>query len=426
MFEWGQVSELFRTGEYSKCREVLESAPVPDAAFWLSRIDVRQGRVSEAIARLTALENLPERSSAERDIWLANAYKSNSEFSLAHGLLDRAMRVFTAPEEQYYRALYVRAVAYYLAADYDHAAEPLRFMLESANARARAEAVALRGWICAKHRDMRTYLSNMLLSLDEELIATERDYYAIMHTCLVLAVLCRELSVPDGVVKRVREAMTLVRMTEGTAFPFFQSTRILGWADALRGDEVSAMRRWREAELVAPSEFWRVFCIVDRAYLANSEGRVTACRELLDQADAAASRLSWNQTRDEERLILLTIAELFSVYDPVRAELYLARFRTLTGEMEPLSGWIADGRPRALQLYPHAVALWHLGERNAAIEMLKEAWEIFTAYEYGWRAALAALGLYRTTGLQLWLDRAVEQIAPWPNSWIARDVRNAR
>jgi hypothetical protein len=63
----------------------------------------------------------------------------------------------------------------------------------------------------------------------------------------------------------------------------------------------------------------------------------------------------------------------------------------------------------------------HLGEREAAIGMLEEAWNIFSAFEYDWRAALAALDLYKTTGEMRWLEHARRQIAPWPRSWIATD-----
>jgi hypothetical protein len=139
-----------------------------------------------------------------------------------------------------------------------------------------------------------------------------------------------------------------------------------------------------------------------------------------------AARLEWESTRDEERLVLLTIAQLYATENPAMAERYLATFRSLKTQMHLRMGWLGDRRTRALQLYPHGIALLHLGERSAGIEMLEEAWSIFSAVEYGWRAALCALDLYKATAQQPWLDRAVERIAPWPQSWIAREVRNTR
>jgi hypothetical protein len=73
-------------------------------------------------------------------------------------------------------------------------------------------------------------------------------------------------------------------------------------------------------------------------------------------------------------------------------------------------------------LYPHAVALLHLGEANAALPMLEEAHDIFAAFEHDWRAALAALELYKATSKRAWLRRARAEVAPWPHSWIAREV----
>ena len=58
--------------------------------------------------------------------------------------------------------------------------------------------------------------------------------------------------------------------------------------------------------------------------------------------------------------------------------------------------------------------------------MLLEAWEIFEEFEYGWRAAHAAMLLARATRDEKWLARAARRIQPWPNSWIAQEVRRVR
>jgi hypothetical protein len=144
--------------------------------------------------------------------------------------------------------------------------------------------------------------------------------------------------------------------------------------------------------------------------------------DALEAAHQEASRLNWSRTRDEERIILLTIAQLFAATHPALAERYLALYRSMPTEMDPRIGWYGDRRARALQLYPQGIALLQLGEREAALHMLEEAWNIFRHFEYGWRAALTALDLYKATGERHWLEDARRQIEPWPRSWIARDA----
>ncbi|HET9097849.1 MAG TPA: hypothetical protein VFN37_14400 [Candidatus Baltobacteraceae bacterium] len=344
---------------------------------------------------------------------------------MAHELLDRAMPELKPPEEAYYRAVYIRVLTHYLTGEYDRALEAIRDLLESPDPNDCGQALALRAWVAAKRGDLRAHLNLMLEALNEYLSAKEPDQYGLAHTVETLAVMCRELAVEDRVIECVRTGLNRVRLSEATAFPRFQSMRLLGWAQALRGDEIAALRAWRDAQAAPPSEFWRVFCLVDRAYLSLVMGRIDAGTKILDQADRVASGLKWSETREEERLILITIAQLFSERDPGRSERYLALYRTLSSPMEQRIGWVGDPRARAMELYPQAVALLRLDESAAAIPMLEEAWDIFTSVEYGWRAALAALDLYKATGKADWLQRAREHIAPWPHSWVARDVRNA-
>ena len=62
---------------------------------------------------------------------------------------------------------------------------------------------------------------------------------------------------------------------------------------------------------------------------AKNTGEMAFAAEQLQEAHEIAQRVSWNEATGEERAALLVLAELFAYGDPVIAEQYLARYRTL-------------------------------------------------------------------------------------------------
>ena len=114
------------------------------------------------------------------------------------------------------------------------------------------------------------------------------------------------------------------------------------------------------------------------------------------------------------------LAELFADEDAAIAEQYLARYRSLTASVIPLLSYGTDPR-FGLEPTPRPRAL-RLGDAGEGQSALSEAWSIYEAFDYGWRAALCALRLFEATRDRRWLQRATRKIVPWPESWIARRV----
>lgn len=419
-FDWEPIRSAYLAGDYAQCRHLLESAPADEAEIWLARMESRANHRPEAIARLLKIEPSEERVGAERDIWLAAAY-DDSDPALAHRLLDRALPVLTPNNEAYCRGLYTRAQVHYLAGEYDRCLEICKELTHAHSARDRAQAYSLRSWICAKHEDTRSQLHYLRLSLKEHLSAEPVDHFAFIHMLVAFAALCRELPT-HGEIDELRTGFARARRSDVTAFSWFMLLRLLGWIDVLQGDEISALRMFRKAQACAPSAYWRVFCIVDRAYLADATGSKASATKTLALAHEHASALEWSNTREDERIILVTIAQLYAESNPARAQAYLAKYRSLRTGMHARIGWVGDRRTQALQLCAHGTALLALDEREEGIAMLTQAWSIFTAFEYEWRAALAALTLFDATSDNAWLERARKHISPWPRSWIARRV----
>jgi DNA-binding CsgD family transcriptional regulator len=77
---------------------------------------------------------------------------------------------------------------------------------------------------------------------------------------------------------------------------------------------------------------------------------------------------------------------------------------------------------RGFEAYTQGIAWLRLGDCQEGTAALTEAWGIFEDFNYSWRAALCALGLYEATRDRRWVNRAAQKIDAWPRSWIARRV----
>jgi hypothetical protein len=166
-------------------------------------------------------------------------------------------------------------------------------------------------------------------------------------------------------------------------------------------------------------------CSLDRAGLAKHSGEVAFAADQLQEAHDLAGRLSWSDVNGEECSALVVLAELFADADAAVAEQYLVLFRSLKGAVDPSLAYGTDPRVSAFAAYSSGLVWLRRGDAEEAKAALREAWAIFEDYHYGWRSALCALRLAELTGDHEWVERAAHRIAPWPRSWIARNVAQA-
>ncbi len=234
-------------------------------------------------------------------------------------------------------------------------------------------------------------------ALDELESMREPDMLVRLSTIFTLAALSRELPLENDIFERVRLAYEHMEPTSGLQLQYFKLTRVIGWIEALRGDELAAFRYFRTAAELAPAPHWRVLCMTDRAYLAGTTGERAFAMDQLYGAHEQARAISWNDAQQEDRMTLLNLAELFAAVDPAIAQRYLALFRSLRTPMDTRMLFASDPRVPALEAYSAGMALLRLGEVEAARTSLTQAWETFRDFGYGWRAALCALGLHKAT-----------------------------
>jgi DNA-binding CsgD family transcriptional regulator len=415
-------SEAFLAADYPECRRLLSELKDPvRAAVLTAKVDFREQRYVEMIQPLAGLKPKDPQLAIERDILLGAAYGHTSDYTTARLRLDRAIEKAQSGSDLHADALFYKALIAWLEHEHRESEAIAATLTHHASANNRARAHVLLSWIAVRRRDVDRQVRELTNALDIFEQTDKPDEYYRAKTLLTLALLGRELPLPDET-QRVRQTYSRMQWAAGTRLSQFQTMRYMGWIDALEGDELAAFRAFRAASALAPSEHWRVLCLTDRAYLARNTGERTFAHDVLHEAHEVAQKLSWHETHREERSSLFVLAELFATVDPALSQMYLAQFRSLNTSVMLGISYDDDPRTRAFAAYSSGKALLELGEKEEAIAMLSGAREIFDAYHYGWRTALCALALHKATGEATWLLDARRQVAPWPHSWIAREV----
>lgn len=415
-------SEAFLAADYPECRRLLGELKDPvRAAVLTAKVDFREQRYVEMIQPLAALKPKDPLLAIERDILLGAAYGHTSDYTTARLRLDRALEKAQPGSELHSDALFYKALIAWLEHEHRESEAIAVVLTQHASANNRARGHVLLSWIAVRRRDVDRQVYDLMKALDLLAGAEKPDEYYRAKALRTLSLLSRELPLPKEA-QRVRETYAAIQWTPGILLEQFQTMRYIGWIDALEGDELAAFRSFRAASALAPSEHWRVLCLTDRAYLARNTGERTFAHDVLHEAHDLAQKLSWHETLREERSSLFVLAELFATVDPSLSQTYLAQFRSLNTAVMLGISYDDDPRTRAFAAYSSGKALLELGEIEEAIAMLSEAREIFDAYHYGWRTALCGLALHKATGEASWLLDARRQVAPWPHSWIARDV----
>ena len=139
----------------------------------------------------------------------------------------------------------------------------------------------------------------------------------------------------------------------------------------------------------------------------------------LRQAEEAIPQIAWEREDEEERLALLTVAELTADRNNERAQGYLARFHGLP----PLNGMMAlshGNRLPAMIAHAEGMVARYGGDTAKAIERFRFALKTFSGIGYKWRASSAALNLFEITGDSRYALRADELAKSYPQSWLCR------
>lgn len=424
-FDRAAFERSFMSADYPESRRLLEALPKSDEATLLSaQIAFRERRYVDMIEPLASMKPRTDEAAIERDILLGAAYGHTKDYSTARLRLDRALEKTAQGSRLQRDALFYKGLIAWIEHEHRECEALAMAMLPGASPNDRARAHTLLSWVAVRRRDASRQIEELQLVLDALEEADLPDEFYRAKALMALSSVGRELPMSDAT-NRARALTEKITWTPGIALQHFQTLRMLGWVDALQGDELSAFRNFRLATTLAPSKHWRVLCLTDRAYLARNTGEPSYAEDLLYEAHELAGSLSWHETNDESRSALFVIAALYADTNPALAQQYLAQYRSLSTSVLPGIAYDNDARIRAFASYSSGIALLGLDEPEEAVPMLAEAWEIFNAFGYGWRAALCSLALYRATDDAKFLAAARREIGPWPKSWIAREIAEA-
>lgn len=420
-----EFEAAYRAGDYARCHELVDDNPSPDAKVMRARVDCRERNYGDAIAILSpSFKNASAEAKIWRDMLLGVALAGSRDYDAGDRLIQRALEALTPGSRLYFEAMHFRGLVAWMRHDNREAERCAREQLTSDDPTTRGRGHSLLSWVAIRRGDALLQVEELVKSLDELESAKVVDQGLRAVSTLTLAVLCREIPL-DEVAERVRRVYEELPWTDSLRLEQFFVIRHLAHLDAMHGNDFSAFAKFKQSASLAPNDYWRLFCLVDRTYLAKHTGEAVFAAEQLEEAHKLAQQLSWTEVTGEERAVLQIMAELFSHHDIARANEYLTLFRSITGNVLPILTYGSDARVRAFTAYTQGVLWLRLGEIEQGKTVIAEAWSTFDAYSYGWRAANCAITLYEVTREPIWLERAIAQIAPWPQSWLARRITSA-
>ncbi len=419
-------NKLYRSARFTECLKALEGDESDEAHIHRARALFRLTRKDDALAELMAVRAVDGDVAAVRAAtfarlssttpgntavvsdWLATARSitgttavGQTEIALAEGLV----------AESAGNAEQVRAAVLTMKPDAAGA------WYRSMQLACLAEAVLLEGkW--DEHARLREHQANYMLSNPDAM-----DVFLLALCLQALSTMACERHTAERFAFAV-DVFDRIPWTPDIAYHRFLIKRSIAWGHGLRGSERIAHRMLFELIDEVPSPQVRPLIYVDHAYLFRAAGNEDVANAWLEKAINFTRALPW-ETELEERLDLLTLAELAADYDPDAARALLEKY---DGIATPLHLGLAlvhndGGRRQAMEDRARGAVLAATGETHEALRLLQRAYSAFSGIGFTWRAASASLCLYALTGDRTWLRKAEEAVVEFPDSAIAREVR---
>lgn len=349
----------------------------------------------------------------------ARAYMRARNFDAAEAMLDAAVPALDgADDERKYQLAYARARLGWNRREYNPQNEDIALAMRSKDPALRFNALNLRAWMHAGLEDYHSTMRDLRGCLN--LFAEHGYRCGVANVALAIqSTLGFAWEIGDWDAESEAEAaFEALEWTPDVAVHRFMSLRNLAWCAFLRGDSAGAQWLFKDSKDAAPSPAWKVIAHADRAYVARMNLNEAWAAEELYDAHAIARSVEWHATRDEERLALITLAILFAATDLGQAQRYVSTYIEMGANSINVNIEASHDPRRAVASEKYAAGRVQamLGNTELAVRDLQQAYEIFAAIGFDFRAALAAQALHELTKDDRWLENARVHAAGYPAS----------
>jgi hypothetical protein len=438
---WEEEARLaFLAGRYRAFLSLLRERSPEEADFSpelnllaakaLSRI----GRPLESIARLAPLTD-PKHSGLELAVH-AVLHNTAVEVGLgnidaASASLDRAAKLvassYNAELEfalQLFRALFAWANRDFAATE-----ALARSAMSSMKPETLAVAGQFLGFVAAsrgRYMEQIAILESALAELD---VMPQRDVWIEASILQNISGIICDMYLP-AVARRMSDRADSIEWPDELTVPRYTILRSLAYFRSLGSDPFLPFDYLDRASSIAPSEPLKLASLLDRVFLVQemSGDRIVKdydATEELRCAEEIAARIDWSATSGEDRIVLLTLAELTSKRRPRDAEAYLAQYRGARQAMSPLLMGRSDARWTATENFVEGIVVAANGEKQRGVELIEKAFAFWEDVGHSWRATRAAIKLYELSGEERNIDWAFRESRRYPYSWLSDAVSRA-
>ena len=386
----------------------------------------------EAVAYLTSVQDVPVSVTGRFNFAIAfgRAYSAVRDFTSAASRYNEARTLAGSVVNGLHTMAYHDVRMRWFLRNCDPSAPEVALALAHPDPDIAAAAYAYRAWLHAGNGDYVQHIADLRRCLEYVTMPTAEpiDVVTFATSVHALAQTAFETADEDGM-KAAREAMAEINWTPGVAAQQFLAMRAMGWDAFMRGRAGEAQWMFKDARALAPSAAWRIMTHADRAYVARMSNNEAWAIDELSEADRLAYDVSWESSYAEERMVLVMLAVMHATNDASRAQRYAATFSQIgTENVSPNFDVHGNRRAIAHAKYAQGRIEQTLGRREAAVELLREAYTIFDSVAYHYRATLAAAALAELTGEAKWRDVSVKHAQYYPDCPLAgyADVAVAR
>jgi hypothetical protein len=378
---------------------------------------------SQAIAYLSGVDDLflTDEGRFGRDVEYGRLYAAVRDFGSAESRYADARKLAGRAENGAATMAYHDLRMRWLRRECDTEAPEVALAIAHPDPSIACAAYAYRAWLHAWNQDYRAHVDDLIRSVRYATAHGDEpvDVGMLAPSVHALAQVAFETADAAGIAA-ARTASEALAWTPDVRVHQFSTTRVFGWDAFMRGNAGHAQWAFKEARAIAPSMPWRIMGHLDRAYVARIAGNEFWALEELAQADALAFEVPWESCFGEERQVLVMLAVLHAPSDASRAQRYASLYSQIgTENVNPAFAVHGDRRAHAHARYAQGRIEQTLGRRDAAVAALGEAFEIFEAASFHYRAVLAATALAELTGEDRWRDAALSHAARYPECPLA-------